>query len=93
MTTAEVTPSTVPAPKPKIQVSREVVLKLIFFVIILAVLPVTAYYKALAYFEGNQVYSVGASVIVANVIVFGYVLVAVFEDISDQKAELKDKES
>ncbi|ORX98158.1 hypothetical protein K493DRAFT_313774 [Basidiobolus meristosporus CBS 931.73] len=85
--------SSASTPKPKVQVSRDVVLKLVFFVIILAALPITAFYKALEYFEGNYIYSAGVAVILANVIVFGYVLVAVFEEISDKKNTTKAKQT
>ncbi|KAJ3161351.1 hypothetical protein HDU86_007133 [Geranomyces michiganensis] len=58
-----------------------VIAKLVIFSILLFALPITTYFASLdRLFSGNQNYSAIAAVLVANAVVFAYVLVAILED-------------
>ncbi|KAJ3152166.1 vacuolar ATPase assembly integral membrane protein vma21 [Geranomyces variabilis] len=79
-------PSAVPSlPLPPLaarpQVPFHVLAKLIIFSILLFALPIATYFASLdRLFSGNQNYSAIAAVVVANCVVFAYVLVAILED-------------
>ncbi|KAJ3170533.1 vacuolar ATPase assembly integral membrane protein vma21 [Geranomyces variabilis] len=63
------------------QVPFHVLAKLILFSILLFALPIATYFASLdRLFSGNQNYSAIAAVVVANCVVFAYVLVAILED-------------
>ncbi|KAH8929864.1 hypothetical protein BT69DRAFT_1255867 [Atractiella rhizophila] len=69
-------------------------LKLGFFAFILAVLPIVSYFWSLNYlFEGkNQTYAALTAVVVANIILVGYIVVAVREDQEDRMKEKEKKQ-
>ncbi|KAL7754479.1 vacuolar ATPase assembly integral membrane protein vma21 [Sorochytrium milnesiophthora] len=63
-----------------INVPSHVVAKLIFFMAALLFGPITSYFYVYNYiFPGNSTYGAVAAVIVANVVVAGYVVVAFWE--------------
>lgn len=69
--------------------------KLAFFSIALFVAPITAYYYAKDRFlGGDAVYAGGLAAVVANVVLFGYILVACLEDDGTKaKAKAAEKKS
>ncbi|KAJ3182313.1 hypothetical protein HDU87_008475 [Geranomyces variabilis] len=63
------------------QVPFHVLAKLIIFSILLFALPIGTYFASIdRLFNGNQNYSAIAAVVVANCVVFAYVVVAIIED-------------
>ncbi|KAI9593064.1 hypothetical protein BDF19DRAFT_449347, partial [Syncephalis fuscata] len=62
--------------------------KLAVFVVGLAIGPIATFYFSQDYFNGNITHSAIASIIVANVVVLGYVAVAFLEDRAENKQKL-----
>jgi len=58
------------------------------FMFALLILPILTYFYTLDnVFHGNSVYSAFASVAIANVVVIGYVVVAILEDAGEGEKE------
>ncbi|KOS16490.1 vacuolar atpase assembly integral membrane protein vma21 [Malassezia pachydermatis] len=85
-----VTPSRVGKPGP--DPAKRVYFKLAFFSVSLFVAPIAAYYYSKdRWFGGDAVYSGGLAALVANVVLFGYIVTACLED-DGSKAEAKRQE-
>ncbi|KAJ3283427.1 vacuolar ATPase assembly integral membrane protein vma21 [Borealophlyctis nickersoniae] len=67
-----------------------VIAKLVFFSFLLFVLPLSSYYYTLNnVFHGNTNYSAITAVIVANLVVIGYVIAAFTESDKDEPVKVK----
>ncbi|KAH7916350.1 hypothetical protein BJ138DRAFT_1140140 [Hygrophoropsis aurantiaca] len=61
--------------------SRGVLIKLIFFSISLAVVPISSYFLSEKYiWAGNANYAAITAVCAANIVLFGYIALSVMED-------------
>ncbi|KAI8815809.1 uncharacterized protein EV422DRAFT_572400 [Fimicolochytrium jonesii] len=70
------------------RISGAVIAKLVIFSFLLFFLPLATYFGTLnRLYNGNQNYSAISAVIVANLVVFAYVVVAFLEDHGDQEAD------
>ncbi|KAH9897531.1 VMA21-like domain-containing protein [Xylariomycetidae sp. FL2044] len=74
-------------------VPLDVILKLLAFTFAMVVVPIGSYFATVnTIFRGNSTYAGGLAAIMANVVLVGYVIVAMNEDQSDQlEAERKKK--
>ncbi|KAG8761902.1 hypothetical protein FRC19_004865 [Serendipita sp. 401] len=69
-----------------------VLAKLAIFSLSLAVLPVTAYFGTQWYLgSGNTIYPAISAVIIANIILVSYVIVAIREDAAGRQQAKKDQ--
>ncbi|KIM68635.1 hypothetical protein SCLCIDRAFT_104727, partial [Scleroderma citrinum Foug A] len=61
--------------------SRAALMKLLFFAISLALLPITSYFVSWKYiWTGNSIYAAVTAVCVANAVLAAYIVVSVLED-------------
>ncbi|KAI0898656.1 VMA21-like domain-containing protein [Annulohypoxylon nitens] len=82
--TSQQSSSTAPA------VPMDVIIKLLAFTLAMVVLPIGSYFLTVnTVFRGNSTYAGGLAAIMANVVLVGYVVVAMNEDQSDQAEEKK----
>ncbi|KAI1213774.1 VMA21-like domain-containing protein [Annulohypoxylon truncatum] len=66
-------------------VPMDVILKLLAFTLAMVVMPIGSYFLTVnTVFRGNSTYAGGLAAIMANVVLVGYVIVAMNEDQSDQ---------
>ncbi|KAI1100500.1 hypothetical protein F4804DRAFT_336201 [Jackrogersella minutella] len=66
-------------------VPMDVILKLLAFTFAMVVMPLGSYFVTVnTIFQGNSTYAGGLAAIVANVVLIGYVIVAMNEDQSEQ---------
>ncbi|KAI1461756.1 VMA21-like domain-containing protein [Annulohypoxylon moriforme] len=66
-------------------VPMDVILKLLAFTLAMVVMPIGSYFLTVnTIFRGNSTYAGGLAAIMANVVLVGYVIVAMNEDQSDQ---------
>ncbi|KAI2633697.1 VMA21-like domain-containing protein [Hypomontagnella submonticulosa] len=66
-------------------VPMDVILKLLAFTFAMVVIPIGSYFVTVnTIFRGNSTYAGGLAAIMANVVLVGYVIVAMNEDQSDQ---------
>ncbi|KAI0203943.1 hypothetical protein F4808DRAFT_457647 [Astrocystis sublimbata] len=74
-------------------VPMDVILKLLAFTLAMVVIPIGSYFLTVnTIFGGNSTYAGALAAILANVVLVGYVIVAMNEDQSDQlEAERKKK--
>ncbi|KAI2636034.1 hypothetical protein GGS21DRAFT_514273 [Xylaria nigripes] len=74
-------------------VPMEVIVKLLAFTLAMIVIPIGSYFLTVnTIFGGNSTYAGALAAILANVVLVGYVIVAMNEDQSDQlEAEKKNK--
>ncbi|KAI1279226.1 hypothetical protein F5Y07DRAFT_52930 [Xylaria sp. FL0933] len=74
-------------------VPTDVIIKLLAFTLAMVVIPIGSYFLTInAIFSGNSTYAGALAAILANVVLVGYVVVAMNEDQSDQlEAEKKKK--
>ncbi|KAI1176841.1 hypothetical protein F4777DRAFT_544482 [Nemania sp. FL0916] len=74
-------------------VPMDVIVKLLAFTLAMIVIPIGSYFVTLnTIFGGNTTYAGALAAILANVVLVGYVIVAMNEDQSDQlEAEKKKK--
>ncbi|KJR85764.1 uncharacterized protein SPSK_09949 [Sporothrix schenckii 1099-18] len=69
-----------------------VILKLLGFTFTMIVAPIGSYFATVdVLFKGNSTYAGALAAIVANVVLLAYVVVAFYEDQSDQLAEKETK--
>ncbi|CAO3689678.1 unnamed protein product [Umbelopsis vinacea] len=70
-------------------VESSVMVKLALFTVAMFGLPIFTYYQSLdRIFEGNATYAAGSAAVVANLVLFAYIIVAALEDPSpDEKAK------
>lgn len=75
-------------------VPLDVILKLLAFTFAMFIIPIGSYFVTInTIFNGNSTYAGGLAAILANVVLVGYVIVAMNEDQSDQlEAEKKKKQ-
>ncbi|GAP83364.1 putative vacuolar ATPase assembly integral membrane protein VMA21 [Rosellinia necatrix] len=75
-------------------VPMDVILKLLAFTFAMVVIPIGSYFLTVrTIFNGNSTYAGALAAILANVVLVGYVIVAMNEDQSDQlEAEKKKKQ-
>ncbi|KAH8177602.1 VMA21-like domain-containing protein [Sarocladium implicatum] len=73
-------------------VPRDVLIKLLAFTFAMIVIPIGSYFLTVhTIFSGNSTYAGALAAVMANVVLIGYIVVAMNEDQSDQlKAEKKD---
>ncbi|KAI1161378.1 hypothetical protein F5B18DRAFT_628343 [Nemania serpens] len=74
-------------------VPMDVIIKLLAFTLAMVVIPIGSYFLTIrTIFRGNSTYAGALAAILANVVLIGYVVVAMNEDQSDQlEAEKKKK--
>ncbi|KAI6088813.1 hypothetical protein F4821DRAFT_82645 [Hypoxylon rubiginosum] len=66
-------------------VPMDVILKLLAFTFAMVVVPIGSYFLSVnTFFKGNSTYAGGLAAVMANVVLVGYVIVAMNEDQSDQ---------
>ncbi|SAL99354.1 hypothetical protein [Absidia glauca] len=71
--------------------STGVIVKLLGFSALLFAGPIGTYFYSIdAIFQGNTTYAAGAAALVANLVVVGYILTAMVEDMNADKVEKKD---
>ncbi|KAI1394224.1 VMA21-like domain-containing protein [Hypoxylon trugodes] len=71
-------------------VPMDVILKLLAFTFAMVIVPIGSYFLTVnTIFKGNSTYAGGLAAIMANVVLIGYVIVAMNEDQSDQLAAKK----
>ncbi|KAI0186007.1 vacuolar ATPase assembly integral membrane protein VMA21 [Xylaria flabelliformis] len=75
-------------------VPMDVIIKLLAFTLAMIVIPIGSYFVTInTIFGGNSTYAGALAAILANVVLVGYVIVAMNEDQSDQlEAEKKKKQ-
>ncbi|KAI1151037.1 hypothetical protein F4825DRAFT_424307 [Nemania diffusa] len=75
-------------------VPTDVIIKLLAFTLAMVVIPIGSYFLTVnTIFRGNSTYAGALAAILANVVLVGYVIVAMNEDQSDQlEAEKKKKQ-
>ncbi|KAF2963542.1 hypothetical protein GQX73_g10030 [Xylaria multiplex] len=75
-------------------VPMDVIIKLLAFTFAMVVIPIGSYFLTVnTIFSGNSTYAGALAAILANVVLVGYVVVAMNEDQSDQlEAEKKQKQ-
>ncbi|RYP45100.1 hypothetical protein DL769_011481 [Monosporascus sp. CRB-8-3] len=70
---------------------RDVILKLLAFTFAMVVVPIGSYFVTVnTVFGGNSTYAGGLAAIMANVVLVGYIIVAMNEDQSDQLAAKRE---
>ncbi|KAH8166791.1 hypothetical protein CIB48_g1458 [Xylaria polymorpha] len=76
------------------EISKDVIIKLLAFTLAMVVIPIGSYFVTVnTVFGGNSTYAGALAAILANVVLVGYVIVAMNEDQSDQlEAEKKKKQ-
>ncbi|KAI0394786.1 hypothetical protein F5Y17DRAFT_426146 [Xylariaceae sp. FL0594] len=75
-------------------VPMDVIMKLLAFTLAMFVIPIGSYFMTVnTIFNGNSTYAGGLAAILANVVLVGYVVVAMNEDQSDQLEAEKKKKS
>ncbi|KAK7756798.1 vacuolar ATPase assembly integral membrane protein vma21 [Diatrype stigma] len=68
-------------------VPLDVILKLLAFTVAMVVVPIGSYFATVnTVFKGNSSYAGGLAALMANVVLLGYVIVAMNEDQSEQLA-------
>ncbi|KAI1815324.1 hypothetical protein GGS20DRAFT_339670 [Poronia punctata] len=73
-------------------VPMDVILKLLAFTFAMVVVPIGSYFLTVDnVFNGNATYAGGLAAILANVVLVGYVVVAMVEDQSDRLEDEKKK--
>ncbi|KAL1893767.1 vacuolar ATPase assembly integral membrane protein vma21 [Sporothrix stenoceras] len=73
-------------------VPKHVILKLLGFTFTMIVAPIGSYFATVDFlFKGNSTYAGALAAIIANLVLVAYVLVAFYEDQSDQLAEKETK--
>ncbi|KAI1188860.1 hypothetical protein F5B17DRAFT_393683 [Nemania serpens] len=74
-------------------VPMDVILKLLAFTLAMVVIPIGSYFLTIrTIFHGNSTYAGALAAVLANVVLVGYIIVAMNEDQSDQlEAEKKQK--
>lgn len=76
---------------------RSIVFKLLTFTFLMVTLPITSYFVSRDYiYSGNSTWAGATAAIMANVVLFGYIIVAVLEDQGDDPggiAKPKPKDS
>jgi hypothetical protein len=73
-------------------VPGSVIAKLLLFTFLLVTVPITTYFISIdALFKGNSTYAGASAAIMANVVLIGYIIVAIQEDQSDQKEAAEKK--
>ena len=71
-------------------VPASVIAKLLFFTVALVTVPLGSYFLTVkTIFKGNSTYAGALAAIMANVVLVGYLIVAIQEDQSDQKQDDK----
>ncbi|KAI1111339.1 hypothetical protein F5Y14DRAFT_425600 [Nemania sp. NC0429] len=75
-------------------VPMDVIIKLLSFTLAMVVIPIGSYFLTIrTIFKGNSTYAGALAAILANVVLVGYVIVAMKEDQSDQlEAEKKKRQ-
>ncbi|KAI1335906.1 hypothetical protein F5Y15DRAFT_408831 [Xylariaceae sp. FL0016] len=74
-------------------VPTDVILKLLAFTFAMIVIPIGSYFATVhTIFKGNSTYAGALAAIMANVVLIGYVIVAMNEDQSDQLEEKKKQQ-
>jgi vacuolar ATPase assembly integral membrane protein VMA21 len=69
-------------------VPSSVIAKLLFFTLALVTVPLGTYFLTVkSIFKGNSTYAGALAAVMANVVLVGYLIVAIQEDQSDQKEE------
>ncbi|ORZ13222.1 hypothetical protein BCR42DRAFT_419429, partial [Absidia repens] len=69
-------------------ISKSVIFKLLGFSALLFIAPIATYFYSLdTVFGGNNTYAAGAAALVANLVVIGYILVAMVEDMNSGKVD------
>jgi len=76
-------------------VPQHVIVKLLLFTFAMLVLPISSYFLTLnTLYSGNSTFAGATAAIIANVVLIGYVIVAMREDAGERaEAEEKDKKS
>ncbi|THY68815.1 hypothetical protein D6C97_00001 [Aureobasidium pullulans] len=76
-------------------VPKHVIVKLLLFSFAMIVLPISSYFLTVdMLFSGNSTFAGATAAIIANVVLIGYVVVAMREDAGERaEAEEKDKKS
>ncbi|CAK7214752.1 vacuolar ATPase assembly integral membrane protein vma21 [Sporothrix bragantina] len=73
-------------------VPKSVIFKLLGFTFTMIVAPIGSYFATVDFlFKGNSTYAGALAAIIANVVLVAYVIVAFYEDQSDQLAEKDSK--
>ncbi|GBC07647.1 hypothetical protein RclHR1_00760017 [Rhizophagus clarus] len=93
--TTENTVDDLASQKKSVETPRGVLFKLYSHTIMMIILPLsTYYYTSNYYFEGERktTYAAIASVGIANVVVFSYIVTAILEDYSSNNQQKRDKE-
>ncbi|KAJ4401518.1 vacuolar ATPase assembly integral membrane protein vma21 [Neurospora sp. IMI 360204] len=71
-------------------VPASVIMKLLAFTFAMIVIPISSYFLTVdRLFKGNSTYAGATAAIMANVVLIGYIIVAMAEDQSDQENEKK----
>jgi len=74
-------------------VSTSVIAKLLFFTIALVTVPLGSYFLSVkTIFNGNSTYAGALAAVMANVVLMGYLVVAIQEDQSDQIEDAKKRD-
>ncbi|KAI4728488.1 hypothetical protein E4T49_03786 [Aureobasidium sp. EXF-10728] len=76
-------------------VPQHVIVKLLLFSFAMIILPISSYFLTLnTLYSGNSTFAGATAAIIANVVLIGYVIVAMREDAGERaEAEEKDKKS
>ncbi|KAI4747470.1 hypothetical protein E4T50_02183 [Aureobasidium sp. EXF-12298] len=77
-------------------VPQHVIVKLLLFTFAMIILPISSYFLTLntLYSAGNSTFAGATAAIIANIVLIGYVIVAMREDAGERaEAEEKDKKS
>ncbi|ORX53610.1 hypothetical protein DM01DRAFT_1047387 [Hesseltinella vesiculosa] len=74
-------------------ITTRVIVKLLVFSALLFAAPLLTYFYSIdTIFSGNTTYAAGAAALVANLVVIGYILAAMIEDMSPDKDKEKKKD-
>ncbi|KAF9309063.1 vacuolar ATPase assembly integral membrane protein vma21 [Podila horticola] len=75
-----------------VNVSTATVAKLAFFTVAMIAFPISTYFLTIdSYFGGNATYAGISAAVVANLVLFAYVAVAVLEDSKDPRSPVNIK--
>ncbi|KAI4760632.1 hypothetical protein E4T52_07412 [Aureobasidium sp. EXF-3400] len=76
-------------------VPQHVIVKLLLFTFAMIILPISSYFLTLnTLYSGNSTFAGATAAIIANIVLIGYVIVAMREDAGERaEAEEKDKKS
>ncbi|KAH0293581.1 hypothetical protein M436DRAFT_35232 [Aureobasidium namibiae CBS 147.97] len=73
-------------------VPQHVIVKLLLFTFAMIILPISSYFITLnTIYSGNSTFAGATAAIIANVVLIGYVIVAMRED-ADERAEAEEKD-